>query len=348
MAISSEERIQKSDAPNHQRVFFGALVTQMMMSGVQLGVFQKLAEGPATVEALARAAGAKERGLRMLLDALVAIGQLERTDGLYRLPEAMQALLAVPGVDAETYFADWLNHSLGLTVSWPALTEVVRTGKSADSVVDPEVARRFFVGLARMLFPQHFPVAQALFEKMKERFGQGEVSILDVACGGAPWSMPFAVGNPEARVTGVDYETVLEVAKHYAHAHGAEKQYSYLIGDLRDLDLGAEEYDLALLGHICHSEGERHSRGLFRKVYEALKPGGIMAVADFVADDERLGKGRGDFALLFALNMLVHTPEGGTFTWAEYQGWGKEAGFGRAELVEVPAPSPMMVFHKPA
>lgn len=347
MAISSGEQVQKSDAPNPQRAFFGTLITQVVMSGVELGIFQKLAEGPATVETLARAAGANERGMRMLLDALVATAQLERTGDLYRLPEEMRAILAVRGVDAETYFSDWLNHANGLNASWPDLTDVVRTGRSADSVVDPEVARRFFVGLARMLFPQHFPVAEALFEKTKERFGQGEVSILDVACGGAPWSIPFAAGNPAARVVGVDYETVLEVAKHYAHAYEVEKQFSYLIGDIRDLDLGAEEYDLALLGHICHSEGERHSLSLFRKVYEALKPGGVMAVADFVADNERLGKAGGAFALLFALNMLVHTPEGGTYTWAEYQAWGKETGFTGAEQVEVPAPSPVMLFHKP-
>ena len=71
-----------------------------------------------------------------------------------------------------------------------------------------------------------------------------------------------------------------------------------------------------------------------------------MLVADFVVDDQRRGVDGGAFAMLFALNMRVFTPDGDTFTFKEYRQWGKEAGFRRFETVDIPAPSPIMVFRK--
>ena len=103
---------------------------------------------------------------------------------------------------------------------------------------------------------------------------------------------------------------------------------------------------MALLGHICHSEGPARTRRLFQKVSKALKPKGMMVVADFIADERRQGKDRGGTALLFALNMLAQTREGATFTFGEYRNWAKEAGFRRSELIEVPGPSPVMLFQK--
>jgi ubiquinone/menaquinone biosynthesis C-methylase UbiE len=347
MAQAAKASVPKENALGSAvQPLFAALITQTTASAVQLGLFQRLVKGPATARALARTAGAKERGVTMLLDALVATGQLERTDSLYRLPAAMQSVLEVPGVDPETYFADWLEHATALVASWSKLADVIRTGEPVNNIVEPSAAQQFFVSLVRMLFPGNYLTARALFEKTKGRFGRGEVDILDVACGAAPWSMAFAVGNRAARVTAVDFPPVLDVAMEFARIYGVEERFSFLPGDIGEVDLGKGEFDLALLGHICHSEGERRTRRLFRKTYRALKPGGTMAIADFVADDQRRGKDGGGFAILFALNMLVHTPEGATFTYPQYRAWAKEAGYRRSELVAVPAPSPMMLFYK--
>ncbi len=347
MAQATKASVPKENALGSAvQPLFAALITQTTTSAVQLGLFQRLVKAPATARALARAAGAKERGVTMLLDALVATGQLERTGGLYRLPAATRSVLEVPGVDPETYFADWLEHATALVASWSKLAEVILTGEPVRNIAEPAAAQHFFVSLVRMLFPSNYLTARALFGKTKGRFGHGEVDILDVACGAAPWSIAFAVGNRAARVTAVDYPPVLEVARDFARVYGVEERFSFLPGDIGDVDFGRDEFDLTLLGHICHSEGERRTRRLFRKVYRALKPGGTMAVADFVADDQRRGKDGGTFGVLFALNMLVHTPEGATFTYPQYRAWAKEAGFRRSELVAVPALSPMMLFHK--
>jgi SAM-dependent methyltransferase len=107
--------------------------------------------------------------------------------------------------------------------------------------------------------------------------------------------------------------------------------------------MGQSKYDVAILGHICHAEGAARSRDLFRKLQRALKPGGKLLIAEMVPDEERR---EAQFPLLFAINMLVHTEEGGTFTYSEFRKWLQEAGFKTVRTIEAPAPSPLIVAEK--
>jgi len=340
----------KSTAPGNPpgviALAFGSLASSALVAGLELGLLDEVARKPATARQLARKAGANERGVRMLLDALVGLGQLAKQDSTYSLSPGTEMLLAVPGADAQTYFADALAQVTAQLHDAPQLAEVVRTGSPVANVADPEAGAQFFTRLARLLFLHNYPTAQALFRQVRAEFGRGPVAVLDVAAGGAPWSMPFAQGNRQARVTAVDFPSVLEVARHFARATGVEARYDLLPGDIRRLSFGEGRFDLAILGHICHSEGPKHTRRLLCKVAKALKPGGAMVIIDLFADDARAGQGPASFPLLFALNMLLHTAEGDTFTFSQYRQWGKAAGFRKMEAIDLPAPWPALVFRR--
>ncbi len=325
---------------------FGGLATHAIVAAHELGVMAKLADGPAGIESLARSTGADRRALRMLLDALVALGQIERSDGKYRLGRWTLEALGLPGVDADSYFADGLAHTRRLAADWSRLTDVVRTGRPIISVGDADAGPKFFPQLARQLFAGNYPNGRELVQALPARFRKGPVDVLDVACGSAAWSIPFAEANPQCRVTALDFGTVLEVARHFARACGVEGQMTFTPGDLRRKRLGTERYDAAILGHICHSEGARGTRRLFAKVHKALRPGGVMLVAEIITDERRTGEGTGPMPLIFALNMLLHTADGGTFTYGEYRGWAREAGFTRSSLIALPGGSPIMMFRK--
>jgi hypothetical protein len=101
---------------------------------------------------------------------------------------------------------------------------------------------------------------------------------------------------------------------------------------------------IATLGHILHSEGEKRSRQLLRKTFDALAPGGTIAIGEFVANDDRTGPPN---ALMFAVNMIINTEEGNTFTFAEMSSWLREAGFVNPRQFEAPAPSPLILANKP-
>ena len=64
---------------------------------------------------------------------------------------------------------------------------------------------------------------------------------------------------------------------------------------------------------------------------------------DMVPNDERTGP---PFPVIFALNMLVHTAEGDTYTLAEYRAWLQEAGFAKVETADIGSHSPLIVASK--
>jgi hypothetical protein len=124
-----------------------------------------------------------------------------------------------------------------------------------------------------------------------------------------------------------------------AERFGLADRYTFVGGDIHDADLG-RGHQVAVLGHILHSEGEARSRKLLKRVYDATAPGGTIAIAEFMTNDDRTGP---PLPLLFAVNMLLHTEAGDTFSFAEMSGWLTEAGFRDPRLLEAPAPSPLVL-----
>ena len=111
---------------------------------------------------------------------------------------------------------------------------------------------------------------------------------------------------------------------------------------LHDADFGSG-YQVATLGHILHSEGEVRGRKLLKKVYDSLASGGTIAIGEFLVNRERTGPVIG---LFFAVNMLVNTEEGDTFTFGEYRQWLEGSRFGDVRTLDVPAPSPVIIATK--
>jgi hypothetical protein len=135
---------------------------------------------------------------------------------------------------------------------------------------------------------------------------------------------------------------VLPTTRRVAEKHGAGRQFRYVEGDLNTVSFGTG-YHVATLGHILHSEGEARSRELLKRIHAALAPGGTIAIAEFVPADDRTGPPQ---ALIFAVNMLVNTDQGDTFTLAEMSRWLTEAGFGDVRQLPAPGPSPLILATK--
>src|SRR5437899_7015586 len=103
-------------------------------------------------------------------------------------------------------------------------------------------------------------------------------------------------------------------------------------------------YDVATLGHILHSEGEERSRRLLKKTFGALKSGGTIAIAEWLVNDDRTEP---THSLMFAVQMLVNTERGDTFSFNEIKSWLEEARFKRVRKLEAPGPSPLILATKP-
>ena len=145
-------------------------------------------------------------------------------------------------------------------------------------------------------------------------------------------------------MTVVDWPAVIPVCQKVTARRGVGDRYRYVPGDLLEADFGTG-HQAATLGHILHSEGERRGRALLKKMFAALAPGGVIAISEMTPNEDRTGP---FFALMFALNMLVHTDEGDTFTFGEVSAWLREAGFVNPRQLDVPGPSPLILADRPA
>lgn len=316
---------------------FSHVPAQVVVSAARLRLFAHVGAAGGTASEVAGRAATSERGTRMLLDALVALGLLTKSGGRYNLtPTAAEHLVAESPnyVGAMWEMPGWLE-------SWNDLPEVVRTGSPVNSIEDQATAEQFFPALVRSLHVMNMEPARRAAEAMGAA-AEG-LRVLDVACGSGVWGIPFAEANPRTRVTAQDFGGLFDVTREYVARHGVESQYEYLAGDLKEVDFGENSYDLALLGNIVHSEGERSSRDLFKRLHRALRTPGRLLVMDMVPDDARTSP---PFPLFFALNMLLHTREGDTYTLAEYADWLDAAGFARVATADIGSHSPLIVAHK--
>jgi ubiquinone/menaquinone biosynthesis C-methylase UbiE len=169
------------------------------------------------------------------------------------------------------------------------------------------------------------------------------VRVLDLAAGSGVWGIALAQCSDAVHVTAVDWAGVIPTTRKTVAKFGLAERFSFVEGDLLDADFGSG-YHAAILGHILHSEGEERSRALLAKAFKALNSGGTIAIAEFLVNPDRTGPLN---ALFFAVNMLVNTDTGGTYSFEEISGWLAEAGFVNPRTLDAPGPSPLILATKP-
>jgi ubiquinone/menaquinone biosynthesis C-methylase UbiE len=318
----------------------GAWRACTLVTGVELNVFSLIATGKRTTKEIAEAAGASSRGMVTLLDALTAIGYLRKNGSRYGLQPVSTAFLLPGGED----YVGAIAHALSLTWdNWKNLTEAVKSGHPVETINVAEKGKEFFPKLAASLFPGNFVASTRAAKQFPKKELQKIHKILDVAAGSGAWSLAFAKAIPQARVTSLDFPEMTPITREFAEKVGAAERYDYVEGDLREADFGHDIYDLIILGHIIHSEGEKQGKELLRKSYGALQPGGKLLIGEYVPNDARTGPA---MPLLFGLNMLLQTEVGAVFTMREYRDWLKSTGFRKVASIPVPPPSTVMIATK--
>jgi ubiquinone/menaquinone biosynthesis C-methylase UbiE len=321
---------------------WGFTVTRTICTALELDLFTRVAGGTNTTKALLAETQASPRGLPMLVDALVGLGLLTRTGTgeaatLGLAPDAA-AFLSRKG---PAYLGDLvLFHGGPIDASWRTLTGSVKTGKPAIAVDAPSEGVPFWHGLVDSLFALGHMAARQAGAELARLHPKGPIRLLDVAAGSGVWSIGAAEVEPRVRPTIQDLPETMEHARRFVARAGLGDRVAWLPGDLRTADFGTAAFEAAVLGHIVHSEGEAHSRALLKKVAKALVPGGTIVIADFVPEDDRASP---PLPLLFALNMLVLTSQGSTYTLAQYRAWLTEAGFRDVRTFAAAAPSPLIL-----
>jgi predicted O-methyltransferase YrrM len=300
------------------RSYQGAAV---LAAAAELDLFSALSPAPRTATTLARILRCDLRALTILLDALVALRLLGKSGVSYALPAGLNALLVADSAQSVLAMAQHQAHCLR---NWAQLAQVVKTGQPAKrtpGIRGEEGAQESFIGaMHNVSAPNAAGVIRAV-QPLRFRH------LLDIGGASGTWTIAFLRACRPARATLYDLPHVIPMARRRLAAAGLAKRVKLVAGDfMRDeLPAGA---DLAWVSAIVHQNSRAQNRVLFTKVSRVLVPGGRIAIRDILMEEDRT---RPEAGALFAVNMLVATEGGGTFTFAELREDLEAGGF--AEVV---------------
>jgi precorrin-6B methylase 2 len=295
----------------------------VLTAAAVLDVFNPLHAKPMTAEVLAGMLGTDTRATAILLDALAALKLLIKQGEEYCVPEDAAELLTEQSAEN---VLPMLRHMANAVRRWAELPKVVQTGKCAEiapSIRGAYADREDFIGGMNTISR---PVAAGVMDKIKPfKFHH----MLDIGGGPGTWTIAFLRAADEAGATLFDLPAVVPIAEQQFAEAGLTDRVNLVGGDY-NTDALPEGADLAWLGAICHQNSRQQNRNLFTRVHTALSDDGVIVIRDVIMDSSRTNPVGG---ALFAVNMLVATEGGGTYTFDEYREDLREAGFDEVTLV---------------
>jgi len=308
--------------------------SKLLLSALELGVFSALADRPLTISELCARLGLHGRGARDFLEALVALGLLNRVGNGFANTAATTGLIRGPGYAAG--FLDGANYVL--YPAWGGLTTALRTGTppgdvDIEATLHDPIRQRMYLAMMDALSA---PLAPALAEAID--WDRHRV-VADI--GGARGNMIALLLTAHPHLRGVVFDRPQNresCVEHIAHAK-LDGRVEFVGGDFFADPLPAA--DVIVIGHVLADFSEDQRRGLVRAAFRALPPGGALLVYDpMPADDDPSLD-----SLVASLHMLLMTPEGAGYRPSRCVAWMTEAGFARTETRPLPLGNGLVVGH---
>jgi ubiquinone/menaquinone biosynthesis C-methylase UbiE len=326
--------------PSAESVFdmlFSYQKSAAIKAAIDLEVFTIIDDGAQTASAIAARAAASERGVRILCDFLTVHRLLQKSGDRYTLvPEAAAFLSkrspAYLGTTARFLLRPELKQN------FDNLTDAVRRGGVVPSESTVSDDNPLWVEFARSMMPMMVPAAHAMADLLAVA-SAGTIKVLDIAAGHGVFGITIAQRNPQATIVAVDWKAVLAVAEENARAAKVHDRYQTIAGDAFAVEFGAG-FDLVLVTNFLHHFDVQTCTSFLKKVDGALKPGGRVAVLEFVPNPDRISP---PMPAGFSLTMLAGTPHGDAYTFAELRNQLETAGFANVSAHALPTPETLLV-----
>lgn len=305
--------------------------TEALKAAIELEVFTAIGEGNSTVAEIAQRCQTSEKGMRVLCDFLTTMEMLTKQGDNYALTLDSSVFLDKRSPAYLGGATEFLCSPM-LTEGFKHMTEAVRKGGTAiegEGTIGPEhpIWVKFARGMAAMM-----AMPAQLMAKLVDPNADQKLKILDIAAGHGLFGIAFATQNKQAEVTALDWKPVLEVAKENAEKAGVADRYNTIEGSAFDVEFGSG-YDLVLLTNFLHHFDPATCETLLRKVRAALADGGRAVTLEFVPNEDRVTPPE---VAGFSMVMLVGTPAGDAYTFAELERMCANAGFSRSTFHALP------------
>lgn len=307
----------------------GYWATCTLHAGVKLDLFTPLAEKARPADVLAGEKGLDARALEMLLNALTALGLLEKRDGRFAATPAAARYLARNSPD---YLGHMILHHHHLVESWSRLDEAVRTGAPVRDRVSHEPTGQeresFLLGMLNLAMLSAPGVVPAIDLAGRRR-------LLDLGGGPGTWAIHFCRHNPGLEAVIFDLPTTRPFAEQTVARFGLSDRIRFVAGDFT-VDCLPGGCDVAWLSQVLHGESPASAARLLARTVEALEPGGLLLVQEFLLAADRTAP---EFPALFSLNMLLGTPQGQAYSEPELVEMMRQAGLKGIERLPLELPN---------
>lgn len=308
--------------------------SRIILTAFELDLFTCLGRDGKTSGEAAKIVQADLRGTDRLLNALCALGFLRKEGGRFMNTDISLRYLVK---DSEDYLSR-IGHSLNIYRTWGTLTDAVKKGTS--------VTRREYdsFSLVNFIEAMHHRAKKTADRLVSHVDLAGVERILDVGGGSGVYSMAFVRARPGLRAVVFDLPEVTELARKYIDDAGLSAGITTMDGDYNKDDFGTG-YDLAFMSAIVHINSYDENVALMARAYRCLNPGGVIVIQDHIMEDDRTAPVRG---ALFALNMLVNTQRGDTYTEEEMRQWLEKAGCVDVRRIPTAMENDLMAGKRPA
>jgi len=312
----------------------GFRISRVILTAFELDLFSHLEESTGKAADLAVQTGADEHALDRLMRVLCTLSLIRLDRGCFRNTDFSRRFLVQQSPD---YMAGLL-HSARIWTSWGDLTGVIKRGH--PSVKRAPKASRFWPrGFIAAMHERAMPQAPHIISLLDLR---GVNRSLDIGAGSGAYTIALLRQKKDIDAVCFDLQEVIPLTRQYIIREGIESEVKFRPGDFNHNRLGSG-YDLVILSAIIHMQSLAKNRRLFVRILRALTSGGRLLIQDYIMSEDRLTPEAG---ALFALNMLVNTRSGDTFTRSQLESALLGSGFAKVEFKRTPFPASLLIATK--
>jgi len=297
--------------------------SRILLTGAELNLFTLLASSPLTAQEVAARIGANLRALIIVLDALAAMELLAKKEGKYFCPPEISFQLSEKSSES---ILPMVQHMAHVWQRWSKLTKKVKGQEEPGKPTESQEANQIpaFIGAMHAIAARLAPGIVATVNPGTAR------NLLDVGGASGTYTLAFLRAVPEMRATLFDKPEVIPIARKRLAEAGILDRVTLVGGDFY-LDEFPPAHDLVFVSAIIHQNTPEQNLGLYQKAFRALLSGGRIVIRDHIMEPDRTQPRDG---AIFAVNMLVGTPGGNTYTYEEIHAGLEKAGFTRIHLLQ--------------
>ena len=293
------------------RIATGFMASKFLFVAVELRLFEHLVRGTLDLPALAAAAQAPTRTVRIVADALVSIGLLTKDSRGYANSAAAQAVLSGAGtadLRATMRHFDRIGYA-----DWAGLEDAVRTGEATRRKLDRDDERLLAEGIEAL----SAPLAAAI--SAVHDFG-GHRRLLDIGGGAGHLLCAILQRYPNLQATLVDRDEAASLARVRIEQAGLAHRAAVLAQDIFEADLPAG-HDATLIANVLHLMSPERNRRLLQRVRDRADRGDRLLLVDLFTDETRTAP---RFAALMAGTFLTGYGEGDVYSVTDVLTWARE------------------------